>query len=65
LDNEVGKGSMSTAFEHGLAGPEGEGNSVHDLEGSLASTNPVYPLNLSISLCGGKETNWDSLSKGD
>ena len=34
LDNEVGKGSMSTAFEHGLAGPEGEGNSVHDLEGS-------------------------------
>jgi hypothetical protein len=33
LDNEVGKGSMSTAFEHGLAGPEGEGNSVHDLEG--------------------------------
>lgn len=24
-----------------------------------------YPVNLSILLTGGKETNWDSLSKGD
>jgi len=24
-----------------------------------------YPLNLSILISGGKETNWDSLSKGD
>jgi len=24
-----------------------------------------YPLDLSILLSGGKETNWDSFSKGD
>jgi hypothetical protein len=33
LNVDVGKGSVSTAFEYGLAGPEGEGNSGYDLEG--------------------------------
>lgn len=30
-----------------------------------ACVQPDYPLNLSISLRGGKETNWDSLSSGE